>query len=251
MTGLGELTCVGECMTETYFDLLDDLYDEYRPVDVSATRAEIDLVLAAADAEGGDRALDLMCGQGRHSIELARRGWHVTALDRLPSLLGVLADRAETHGLSGHITTRTGDVHTVDLPPGQSLSLMLGNSFGFAATREQGLRLLKRIGAALRPDGVLSAEIFTPERRSRRTRWHHTFPAGSVAKHRTWHPGASSEHMSVEICRGDTVMRTCYRQFTPDADEFTGLAARAGLSAAQVSAWPSDDSALFMLRRMP
>ena len=43
--------------------------------------------------------LDMPCGQGRHSIELARRGYHVTGVDLSAYLLGVARQRAEQAGL--------------------------------------------------------------------------------------------------------------------------------------------------------
>ncbi len=39
------------------------------------------LVLRAADLLPSGRALDVACGLGRHTLALAARGWHVTAID--------------------------------------------------------------------------------------------------------------------------------------------------------------------------
>src|ERR1700686_4945432 len=47
------------------------------------TEQEADLLISSAGLERNDRILDLCCGQGRHSLQLARRGFrHVTRLDR-------------------------------------------------------------------------------------------------------------------------------------------------------------------------
>src|SRR6187397_825913 len=46
------------------------------------SRAEVDLLVRSTGIERHHRVLDLCCGQGRHSLELARRGFrHVTGLD--------------------------------------------------------------------------------------------------------------------------------------------------------------------------
>src|SRR5215470_10331744 len=46
------------------------------------TSEEVDLLIRTVGLERNDRILDLCCGQGRHSLELARRGFpHVTGLD--------------------------------------------------------------------------------------------------------------------------------------------------------------------------
>jgi len=48
-----------------------------------ATRQEVDALLAAAPVDEDSVILDLCCGQGRHSLELARRGFkHVSGIDR-------------------------------------------------------------------------------------------------------------------------------------------------------------------------
>jgi len=51
------------------------------------TAAECDLIQAALDLGEGVRILDVPCGQGRHSIELARRGFEVTGVDFNPDFI--------------------------------------------------------------------------------------------------------------------------------------------------------------------
>lgn len=46
---------------------------------------EVDQLLALTHPPDGAAALDLACGPGRHSIELARRGYRVTGVDRTTS----------------------------------------------------------------------------------------------------------------------------------------------------------------------
>jgi len=44
------------------------------------TAAEIDFILSVLPLEAGDRILDIGCGFGRHSHELARRGFDVLGI---------------------------------------------------------------------------------------------------------------------------------------------------------------------------
>ena len=65
------------------------------------TRREVDLVVQAALLEPNDRILDLCCGQGRHSLELARRVFRcVTGIDRSRYLIRLARKRARTEDLT-------------------------------------------------------------------------------------------------------------------------------------------------------
>src|SRR5260370_12183053 len=58
------------------------------------TEQEIDLLVKSAGLEPNDRILDLCCGQGRHVLELARRGFkNVTGIDRSRYLLRLARKR--------------------------------------------------------------------------------------------------------------------------------------------------------------
>lgn len=66
---------------------------------VEHTREEVDFVVEALALEGGERVLDLACGYGRHSLELARRGYDVVGVDITPAspdrLMQVVCSRKE------------------------------------------------------------------------------------------------------------------------------------------------------------
>jgi SAM-dependent methyltransferase len=61
-------------------------------------------------------ALDLAAGSGRHALELARRGWRVSAWDVSPVGLARLAERAAAAHLA--IETRAVDLTAAPLPQG-------------------------------------------------------------------------------------------------------------------------------------
>src|SRR5215813_10027296 len=59
------------------------------------TNEDVELLIRSVGLERNDRILDLCCGQGRHSLELARRGFpHVTGLDRSRYLIRLARKRA-------------------------------------------------------------------------------------------------------------------------------------------------------------
>lgn len=63
------------------------------------TIQEVDFLERRLRLEPGMRVADLGCGCGRHSIELARRGYKVTALDISPVLVEETRRRAESAGV--------------------------------------------------------------------------------------------------------------------------------------------------------
>src|SRR4051812_11715239 len=64
------------------------------------TAREVDLLIGAAGLAPDRRVLDLCCGQGRHCIELARRGFgNVSGLDRSRYLVGLARKRSQSADL--------------------------------------------------------------------------------------------------------------------------------------------------------
>jgi SAM-dependent methyltransferase len=90
------------------------------------TAAEIDFVLDATGTRPGARVLDVPCGSGRHSIELARRGHDVTGLDISAEAI------AHARAASTDVDWRLADI--TDLAAhglAGDLAICLGNSFGY------------------------------------------------------------------------------------------------------------------------
>jgi cyclopropane fatty-acyl-phospholipid synthase-like methyltransferase len=70
----------------------DDFWESFEPTLFSQRRrsnaaAEVESIASLVHLQPGMRVLDLCCGIGMHSVELARRGYHVTGVDRTRSYL--------------------------------------------------------------------------------------------------------------------------------------------------------------------
>jgi SAM-dependent methyltransferase len=61
--------------------------------------AEVDKLMTLLNLKPGDNILDLCCGIGRHSLELAHRGFKVTGVDRTSTYLDIASRQAEKKGL--------------------------------------------------------------------------------------------------------------------------------------------------------
>jgi SAM-dependent methyltransferase len=73
------------------------LFDEER---LSETPREVSEAIGLLGLEPRARILDLCCGPGRHSIELARRGYRVVGVDRTARYLEAARRRTAEEGLS-------------------------------------------------------------------------------------------------------------------------------------------------------
>ncbi len=134
------------------------------------TGAEVDRALAMLGAQGGERVLDMACGTGRHSHELARRGFEVVGVDISPDLLAIAEADAEAESLNASFLAA--DLRQLDFDEEFDLVLNLNDgAIGYFETEEENHRTFEVIAAALRPGGgnllqlpnVLYAENHLPQ----------------------------------------------------------------------------------------
>lgn len=63
------------------------------------TRLEIDFLVEALPLHPAARVLDVGCGFGRHSVELARRGYHVLGIDPAAAMIRSARENAQRAGV--------------------------------------------------------------------------------------------------------------------------------------------------------
>lgn len=152
----------------------DDFWREFYPFMFSAERFaatpdEVTRILALTECRGGS-VLDLCCGPGRHSVELAQRGFKVTGVDRSPFLL----ERAREHAAkaSASVEWVKQDMREFVRPASFDLALSLFTSFGYFEDEQDDLRVLRNIHHSLKENslkenGVLIIEVLGKERLAR------------------------------------------------------------------------------------
>jgi D-alanine-D-alanine ligase len=123
------------------------------------TRIEVDAVVQLADITPSSRILDLCCGQGRHCLELARRGYgNVIGIDRSRYLIRLARKRAAESGL--FVTFREGDARRPRLSEASiDCALIMGNSFGYFSTEHDDLKVLEAISRCARSSGTLFLDV--------------------------------------------------------------------------------------------
>ena len=126
------------------------------------TGPQCDFVVSALELQPGARVLDLCCGQGRHSVELARRGFRVTGFDLSEYLLKLAKERANEEGVE--VEFMRGDMRELPWENEFDAVVNLWTAFGYLESDEEDERVLRAVRAALRPGGQLFGDHHNRER---------------------------------------------------------------------------------------
>ena len=112
------------------------------------TRREVDFLLSTLNVQPGASLLDIQCGNGRHTIELAKRGFRPTGLDISAEFLTTLKERVEADQLAVEVIQ--GDIVATTLEPSFDGAYCLGNGFGYV--NYEGMnRFVKNAAGGLKP----------------------------------------------------------------------------------------------------
>ena len=149
----------------TWYDQ-DDFWETFRPTLFSEQRwdaapTEVDHLLALSDLEPGAPVLDLCCGPGRHSLELARRGFRVTGVDRTVSYLEAARQQANEEGLEVEFVQE--DMRRFVRPGAFDAAINLFTSFGYFEDPAQDLQVAEHLYTSLKPGGKLVMEMMGKE----------------------------------------------------------------------------------------
>jgi len=134
-------------INDTFFN---SLYKEVwrKLVPEGLTAAETDFIEDVGALQPKAAVLDLMCGYGRHTLELARRGYAVMAIDNLPDYIQEIKEQST--GLA--VETQLSSLTVMQLTGIYDAVICMGNSFSFF-NREEAQQILHKIAAHLRKGG--------------------------------------------------------------------------------------------------
>lgn len=135
------------------------LYDDYL---AERTPVEVDQLEALLALRPPLRVLDLPCGQGRHAIELARRGYDVTGVDLSPFMLKVAEERARAEAV--RVRWLTGDMRQPIAGERFDVVLNLFTSLGYFAEEADDRRVVDAAASMLAPGGRFVLEVINGER---------------------------------------------------------------------------------------
>ncbi|MHC4416752.1 MAG: class I SAM-dependent methyltransferase [Planctomycetota bacterium] len=122
---------------------------------------EVQQIVDLLDLSAGASVLDLACGPGRHALELARRGFRVTAVDRTKAYLKQARRRADDEGLA--IELIESDMRTFRRPETFDLVINMYTSFGYFDEPSDDRLVAGNAFASLKAGGRLVMELFGKE----------------------------------------------------------------------------------------
>ena len=114
-----------------------------------------------AGLASGSKVLDAGCGLGRISVELAALDLDVTGVDIIQSELDAARESAEAEGVP--LTLINHDLRTFRAPGQFDCAINLYTSFGYCATIEEDMQILRNIADSLKPGGTFILECTSRE----------------------------------------------------------------------------------------
>ena len=139
--------------------------DFWRAAVAPNTLAEVEYVQRMLNVKPGARLLDIPCGDGRHALEFAARGYGVTGVDLAAENIRDAQAAAQQRGVE--LELRQSDKRDLPWTAEFDGAYCLGNSFGYLD--DQGMRdFIAAVARALKPgarfvmDTAMAAESIIP-----------------------------------------------------------------------------------------
>ena len=136
-----------------YENFFDEWYLRYwiQPITQERTSREVDAIIRFMELTPQSRILDLCCGQGRHSLELARRGYKVTGFDLSDTLLTESKQRAEQEGLT--VDFVKGDMRNLPYKAEFDGVFNFYTAFGYFEHDQENQSVIDAVSKVLKPGG--------------------------------------------------------------------------------------------------
>ncbi|UCF29800.1 MAG: class I SAM-dependent methyltransferase [bacterium] len=248
---------VNEDWWKTLFDEIYLLTDARSVCDEELSSREVDLICRLMAPGKEDRILDMCGGQGRHSLELASRGFAgCTVLDYSQYLVDQGMKTARSRKIE--VDFIRSDARDTGLP-GSSFDhvMILGNSLGYLPEIDDDLKILKEAYRLLKAggnllldvaDGKLVKDSMAP------VAWHETDGTVVVCRRREL-KGDSVSARELVLCKERGLLRDqAYRVRLFESNDLKGLLTEAGFSTVDVhsdfSPHAGDEDYGFMDKRL-
>ena len=196
------------------------------------TRAETEFLQTALRATESSHLLDVPCGNGRHSIELAKRGHRVTGVDQSEEFI------AEAKAAAVSLPARwiVGDMRQLPWRSEFDGAFCFGNSFGYLDP-ENARKFLMAVARTLKPNSRfaietgMAAEFILPS--LQKTRW---FKVGDIymLSENQYHPREGRLDIQYTFVHNGQVETRPSSSYVLTVNEICRMHAEAGLQPVEL-----------------
>lgn len=146
-------------MSEWWQSFFDEYFLQYAfpRIKRSRTLRDVRFIVKTLAPKKRANILDVCCGTGRHSIELAARGYSVTGVDVSGDYLKIAAARARRRKV--RLDLKECDMRKMPYREEFDAALLMWTSFGYFENEKDDLKALRTISRALRPGGKFIIDL--------------------------------------------------------------------------------------------
>lgn len=144
------------------YDTISEFYDNIFPV----TDGERDFLLSTAKSYGIDRILDIGCGTGGHSWELAKNGFEVIGIDAAPAMVSKAIQKAAAFSdICKSPVFAVGDMRQLPVDDKWAgMVVCIGNTLAHLASDDYVLKTFDEFKRVLKPQGVVVIQVVNYDR---------------------------------------------------------------------------------------
>ncbi len=134
------------------------LFSEER---VKKTPYQVDRFVEILDLREGDKILDQCCGIGRHSLELARRGYEVTGVDITEKYLEEAKEKGRREGLDVEFVKA--DIREFRRDNFYDACINFYTSFGYSQDENDNIAVMENVYSSLKHKGSFLLDVMGKE----------------------------------------------------------------------------------------
>ncbi len=153
---------IGKLPSPWMIDQYVAIYLSKREELIKRSTPEVDFIERVLKLRPGSKILDLGCGEGRHSIELARRGYIVKGVDISPVLIDAAKDRAARLGVP--VEFEVADIREYAVDEEYDAILLMFVVLGDSGNEDDDFQILRNSFKSLRKGGKVLASFLNASR---------------------------------------------------------------------------------------
>ena len=146
-----------DAFSETYYSLWD--HEKSSSPDIKKRENEGLNFLSLLNLKKSSAILDLACGPGRHSVNLAKKGFKMTGVDYSSSALKIAEKFANINNVKINFLKK--DIRSFNLEKQFEAVLLLGNSFGYFIDKDNE-KVVKTVAKHLKKGGFFVIHTLNP-----------------------------------------------------------------------------------------